>query len=47
MEDRNLFRLGHIRDCIVELKDIWVTAVNDIPVLKKQIQDIISDLGGD
>jgi uncharacterized protein with HEPN domain len=30
----------------VELKDIWVTVVNDIPILKKQIQDIISDLEG-
>jgi uncharacterized protein with HEPN domain len=116
MEDRNLFRLGHIRDCIakveyiagilhnydnfekqwieqdalirnleiigeasvnvsddlkekysnvswkemrgmrnfvthqyfgVELSDIWDTVINDIPVLKKQIQDIINDLGGD
>jgi uncharacterized protein with HEPN domain len=116
MEDRNLFRLEHIRDCIakveylagrlhnydnfekqwieqdavirnleiigeasknvsnelkeqypdvswkemrgmrnfvthqyfgVELRDIWDTVVNDIPVLKKQIQDIITDLGGD
>jgi uncharacterized protein with HEPN domain len=27
--------------------DIWDTVVNDIPVLKKQIQDIINDLGGD
>jgi uncharacterized protein with HEPN domain len=116
MEDRNLFRLGHIRDCIakveylanklhnydnfetqwveqdaiirnleiigeasvnvsndlreqypavdwkemrgmrnfvthqyfgVSLTIIWDIVVNDIPVLKKQIQDIISDLGGD
>jgi uncharacterized protein with HEPN domain len=30
----------------VDLKDIWVTVVNDIPVLKKQIQDIINDLEG-
>jgi uncharacterized protein with HEPN domain len=31
----------------VELSDIWNTVINDIPVLKKQIQDIITDLGGD
>jgi uncharacterized protein with HEPN domain len=28
----------------VELSDIWNTAVNDIPVLKKQIGHIIDDL---
>jgi uncharacterized protein with HEPN domain len=28
----------------VELNDIWNTVVNDIPVLKKQINDIIADL---
>jgi uncharacterized protein with HEPN domain len=30
----------------VELGDIWSTVVNDIPVLKKQIGDIIDDLEG-
>jgi uncharacterized protein with HEPN domain len=113
LKDRNLFRLGHIRDCIVkveylsgrihnydnfekqwieqdaiirnleiigeasvnvsdelkerypdvswkemrgmrnfvthqyfgvELMDVWDTVVRDIPVLKKQIQNIINDL---
>lgn len=116
MEDRNLFRLGHIRDCIakveypadrlhnydnfekqwveqdaiirnleiigeasvnvsddlkekypdvgwkemrgmrnfvthqyfgISLTIIWDLVINDIPVLKKQIRDIICDLGGD
>jgi uncharacterized protein with HEPN domain len=28
----------------VELIDIWSTVVNDIPNLKKQIEDIIADL---
>jgi uncharacterized protein with HEPN domain len=28
----------------VELSDIWHTVVNDIPVLKKQIGDIIDEL---
>ena len=28
----------------VELSDIWNTVVNDIPVLKQQIQDIMNDL---
>jgi uncharacterized protein with HEPN domain len=28
----------------VELSDIWSTVVNDIPVLKKQIEAIINDL---
>ena len=28
----------------VELSDIWKTVVSDIPVLKKQIGDIIDDL---
>ena len=27
----------------VELSDIWSTAINDIPLLKKQIQKIIED----
>jgi uncharacterized protein with HEPN domain len=30
----------------VELSDIWNTVVNDIPVLNKQIGDIINDLEG-
>ncbi len=28
----------------VELNDIWSTVVNDIPLLKKQIQKIIEDI---
>ncbi|MDR2424588.1 MAG: DUF86 domain-containing protein, partial [Prevotellaceae bacterium] len=28
----------------VELSDIWHTVINDIPVLKKQVSDIINDL---
>jgi uncharacterized protein with HEPN domain len=28
----------------VELSDIWHTVVNDIPLLKKQIEDVINDL---
>lgn len=28
----------------VELSDIWSTAVNDIPLLKKQIQEIVEGL---
>ncbi|MDR1407140.1 MAG: DUF86 domain-containing protein, partial [Tannerella sp.] len=31
----------------VSLTIIWDIVVNDIPVLKKQIRDIINDLGGD
>ncbi|MDR1357566.1 MAG: DUF86 domain-containing protein [Tannerellaceae bacterium] len=31
----------------VELSDIWFTVINDIPILKKQIQNIIDDSGGD
>jgi len=27
----------------VELSDIWSTVVNDIPLLKKQVQDMIND----
>jgi uncharacterized protein with HEPN domain len=30
----------------ISLSDIWSTVVNDIPILKKQIEDIISDLEG-
>ena len=29
----------------VELSDIWSTVVNDIPLLRKQIQEIIEDIG--
>ena len=28
----------------VELSDIWSTVINDIPLLKKQIQQIIEDI---
>jgi len=28
----------------VELSDIWSTVMNDIPLLKKQIQKIIEDI---
>ena len=31
----------------LQLDTIWETAVNDIPVLKKQIQTIIQDLNKD
>ncbi|GHT12471.1 DUF86 domain-containing protein [Bacteroidia bacterium] len=31
----------------VSLTIIWDIVANDIPILKKQIQDIITDLGGD
>jgi uncharacterized protein with HEPN domain len=31
----------------VSLSDVWSTAVYDIPILKKQINDIIDDLEGD
>jgi len=30
----------------VELNDIWSTVINDIPLLKKQIQKIIEELEG-
>jgi uncharacterized protein with HEPN domain len=29
---------------VVELSDIWCTVINDIPMLKKQIQQIIEDV---
>jgi len=29
----------------VELNEIWSTVINDIPLLKNQIQEIIEDLG--
>jgi len=28
----------------VELNEVWSTVINDIPILKKQIQKIISDM---
>ena len=31
----------------VELDDIWSTIINDIPLLKQQIQQIIEDLKND
>jgi uncharacterized protein with HEPN domain len=31
----------------IELNEIWDTIINDIPVLKKQIQDIIDILEQD
>ena len=30
----------------VELSDIWNTVINDIPLLKKQIQKMIDDIKG-
>ena len=50
MDNKNLFRLEHIRDFVthqyfgVELSDIWSTVVTDIPLLKTQIQEIIDDI---
>ncbi|GHT58161.1 hypothetical protein AGMMS50239_02140 [Bacteroidia bacterium] len=68
MNDGNLFRLGHIRDCIAKVEYLanklhnydnfekqWVEQdaiirnleIIDEASVKKQIQDIITDLGGD
>jgi len=45
MNNKNLFRNFVTHQYFgVELSDIWSTIVNDIPLLRKQIQKIIEDI---